>query len=521
MARYTLSEATVGAASDSDDGGDHHLSDSDDEKNDESVNEYDHNDSFIASEDDESVVVSTNIRPLLSNDIREDKEDMEDALANAESIRKRCKADKERQFQSKTSANLVAAAVALKLPQRGGTMCSKTQTTFKAKSIVSVNESSCNSHSTTTTHPVVNAFSTQLHSTAKTSAMTAAPLVSETVVLPSTLPLPTTLKRQKTLAPEKPTTMGGMGAPMTKKSKLHRSYFYRIEFTDGVNARKFLDVVASAVTEMRFHVSTEKNFMGLRLEAHDSNWHTAIRSQIECSVTAGDRADGTAASLDDLNGMSFTVSAARFMTALDCAILKDTTLSLTRYHAQVKDEITFEAITNEDDVRTAYSAPLVASPDTQLGSLSSVVVELGFHVNVNIDVLQKLTGIAKKCGASTMRFEVHQAIDTNDAALLHSRMRVGFEDFGGHDFFLTARKSENDWLPVTGPNEDERRVIAYSLKSANDYDASKLRLFVSKLSTDWVLVHLSNCSAIKPMVMECTMGGEKTSHAIMIAPREK
>jgi hypothetical protein len=330
-------------------------------------------------------------------------------------------------------------------------------------------------------------------------------------------------KRAKTLdakhIPPRPEVMGAKPRGGTKKA---RAFLFRVEFTDGVSARKFLDVVASAVSEMRFHICVEKGFTGLRLEAHDSNWHTAIRSQLECSVTAGETAEGAAATLSDLHDTSFTVSAARFMTALDCALLKDTTLSLTRYHAtRALEEITFEAITNEDDVRTAYAAPLVASPDTQLGSLSQATVELGFHVNVNIDVLSKLCSIAKRCAAATMDFEVFQAVDKRDATVLHSRMHIGFGEYGGHDFYLTARKSGSDWVPVTGPTDAEREDLAYVRKSANSYDAAKLRLFVSKLATEWVLVHLSNSAATKPIVLEASMGSGKSNHSIMIAPREQ
>lgn len=307
------------------------------------------------------------------------------------------------------------------------------------------------------------------------------------------------------------------------KAKKVRPFQFRIDFTDGAGARKFLDVVASAVTEMRIHVCCTISFTGIRLEAHDAYWHTAMKSQLECMVTAGTAADGTPLGEKDIHGTSFCVAADRFMTALDCALLKDTPLSLTRYVGGAVEEVTFEAITNEDDVHTAYAAPLIDNEDTKLGSLDKVAVELGFHVHISIDVFQKLTAIAKKCAAPTMRFDVFQAQDPKDPAILHSRMRVGFEQHGGHDFFLTARKggaAGNEWEPMSGPSEAERALLPYAQKGSNEYDAAKLRLFVSKLSTDWVLLHLSNTNTTKPMVLECNMGGELTRHTIMIAPRE-
>lgn len=507
---YADAEAHVGLASDSE-GEDCEVSADESEG---SANEYDMNDGFLVDSEEEGEPAAKrarggSVRPVLPKDIEEEDEEQEEAVMTAEAIRKR---SREHAAKEAAAAALQATAkAALQTTARAVAATAKASPVAKPEAAQAAQAAQPSSF-----------MRPRAPATEKAKAVDTAASSSDSSPVPQAAP---PAKRSKMLdsaqIPPKPLSLSAGAAPKAQKAKRPKAYLFRVDFTDGVSARKFLDVVASAVAEMRFHISAEKGFTGLRLEAHDSNWHTAIRSQLECSLTAGEHLDGRAATLEELNGTSFTVSAARFMTALDCALLKDTTLSLTRYHSHAKEEVTFEAITNEDDVRTAYAAPLIASPDTQLGSLSQVVVQLGFHVNVNIDVLAKLCSIAKKCAAATMDFEVFQAVDTRDEAVLHSRMHIGFEDFGGHDFYLTARKSGNDWVPVTGPSEAEREEIAYARKSSNSYDAAKLRLFVGKLATDWVLVHLSNNSATKPIVLEASMGSGKSNHAIMVAPREQ
>jgi hypothetical protein len=355
-----------------------------------------------------------------------------------------------------------------------------------------------------------------------------APLArSQKTLDPSQIPpRPATFLSTASTAMASAEVLAATGTATSQKSKSahnqvrSKPFLFRIEFTDGVSTRKFLDVVASAVTEMRFHVCATDTFVGLRLEAHDEYWQTAIKSQLECSVVAGTSAKGDVLEDKDLHGTSFCVPADSFMKSLDCALLKDTPLSLTQYHGGVNQQVTFEAITNEDDVHTAYTAPLIDEADAKLGKLDNLTVELGFHVNVTIEVLQKLTGIAKKCAAPFITFDVFQAADPVDSNVLHSRMRVGFDGVGGHDFFVTARKNGNQWEPKSGPSESERQALPYVQKSSNKFDAAKLRTFVSKLSTDFVLVHLSNTNDRKPIVLECTMGGEKTRHTIMLCQRE-
>jgi hypothetical protein len=561
--KYADDEAGVGAGSDESEG--EHCSVSSDESE-ESQDEYDMKDGFVVA-DDASDEDSANdsgsadeselpVRPVLPQDEKEQEDELAHALKSAESIRKRARESAEtdaRQAKAAAAARAVpypssSAAAAKDSPKPSATAAAPRPASFLRKpaaaapsersAAAAVQAATTSSPLPKKTQPQPKVATPKVQASAAAVPAAAAEAMDEAAdsaaesaaasepLAVSVAPPP---KRAKTLdvaqIPPRPASLGPTLAPgasaASTKSKRAKPFLFRVEFTDGVSARKFLDVVASAVTEMRFHIIAEKGFTGLRLEAHDANWHTAIRSQLECSVKAGSTPEGGPATLQSLHETSFTVSAGRFMTALDCALLKDTTLSLTRYHSTVKEEITFEAITNEDDVRTAYAAPLIASPDTQLGNISHVAVELGFHVNVNIDVLAKLCSIAKKCAAATMDFEVFQAVDAHDPAVLHSRMHIGFGEFGGHDFFLTSRRSGTDWVPVTGPTEAEREDIVYVRKSSNSYDAAKLRLFVGKLATEWVLVHLSNSNATKPLVLEASMGSGKSQHAIMVAPREQ
>lgn len=538
--KYADDEAGVGAGSDESES--ERCSVSSDESED-SQDEYDTKDGFVVADEASSGSGSGSesdsgeseapVRPVLPQDEKEEEDELAHALKSAESIRKRARASAEteaRQAKAAAAARVTVSAPAAKdspKPAAAARPGSFLRQPAAAAAVTAASSASPRASSVAVAAKQTPAAPTPKKPQAAASKTPHAEDSDDEAMEAAAVSVAPPPKRAKTLdtaqIPPRPVSLAlaTTSADATKKSKRAKPFLFRVEFTDGVSARKFLDVVASAVTEMRFHIIAEKGFTGLRLEAHDANWHTAIRSQLECSVKAGTTAEGAPSTLQSLHETSFTVSAGRFMTALDCALLKDTTLSLTRYHSAVKEEITFEAITNEDDVRTAYAAPLIASPDTQLGNISHVAVELGFHVNVNIDVLAKLCSIAKKCAAATMDFEVFQAVDVHDATVLHSRMHIGFGEFGGHDFFLTSRKSGADWVPVTGPTEAEREDIVYARKSSNSYDAAKLRLFVGKLATEWVLVHLSNSNATKPLVLEASMGSGKSQHAIMVAPREQ
>lgn len=520
ISRYVLSEAEVdGESVLSSDGGE------------DSVNEYDKTDGFIASEDESSESSASEssspkssqlCRPVLHQDILDDERDMEDALKCADNIRRRSKEEEQRKREASASTSASALSSALHDQTIGTSLpivssVSSASSSFlrptKAK-LTAVSEAAI-SCPPTAQQPIEQSKDPKDLSQSKERSK------EQQSDQSSEQPPPSKKMKTSTIPiPPKPSTSSTKSANNTKAKK-QNPYHFRVEFTDGASARRFLEVIACNVTEMRFHISADAELCGLRLEAHDTNWHTAIRSQIECSITPGvDVTTGNVLNLGDVHGYSFTVSAERFMKSLDCALLKDTTLSLTKYNT-AREEITFEAISNEEDVRTSYACPLISDVDSKLSNMSNIAIELGFHVNINIDVLQKLTGIAKKCDAPTIHFEVHQAVDDDDPTLLHSRMRVGFEEFGGHDFYLSARKSDEEWIPMARPPNLEDGDKQYSLKSSNDYDAAKLRLFVSKLSTDWVLVHLSNISETRPLVIECNMGGDKTSHAIMIAPRVK
>jgi hypothetical protein len=215
-------------------------------------------------------------------------------------------------------------------------------------------------------------------------------------------------------------------------------------------------------------------------------------------------------------------------------------------YSDTQDKLTFESITNESDVQTVYQCDLLA--ESRLESLKGMQFNLGYHVNLYMKTLKEQTVNAKKCGASTIYFELFQASDKEDENIVHSRLRLGFKGVstqGSHDFYQSAKKIESEdksveWLPLAGLNMTEREKLTMERKSFNEYDNSKMRLFLNHMvrfffvfgyffykilhlnflqDIEWVIIHLCNDNTQKPLVMECLMGGQNTKHTIIVAPK--
>jgi hypothetical protein len=323
--------------------------------------------------------------------------------------------------------------------------------------------------------------------------------------------------------PPKPASLG-LGR---KKNTGLKKFTFRVFFTNGAMFYKFLLPVANAVHELRFNLTSTPTFTGIRLEAHDTYLTLANKSRYECDIEGGFTLDGAPIGSEELTGMTFCVAASSFMHTLGCATLKDTVLTITKY-CDTPDKVTFEALTNENDVQTVYSCDLLA--ESRLESLKGMSFSLGYHVNIYLKTLKEQTINAKKCGASTIFFALYQAVDVEDADVIHSRLSVGFSGTvttGSHDFYQSARKIERDengvkvteFQALAGLTLSQRQNIDMARVSYNEYDNGKLRLFLSHMDLEWCLLHICNDGTQKPLVLECEIGGKNTKHTIIVAPK--
>lgn len=109
-------------------------------------------------------------------------------------------------------------------------------------------------------------------------------------------------------------------------------------------------------------------------------------------------------------------------------------------------------------------------------------------------------------------------------------MSIGFagdETNGSHDFFLSTRRSTKTvdgksivvWDPLPGLSMNNQSGLSMEKKCSNEYDNSKLRLFLNHMECNWVLVHLGNDNTQQPLVLDCKLGGENTKHTIIVAPK--
>lgn len=314
--------------------------------------------------------------------------------------------------------------------------------------------------------------------------------------------------------------------PLTSMKKVSTKAFdFRLIFTNGVLLRKFLEPAAHAVKKMRFVICQGEpdEFTGFKIECHDTAFTLADRGLFECDIESS---KGPKAA----DGITFCVNAESFMEALLACTLKETDICITRYSGN-DDKITFESTNNENDVRAAYTCGLVDS--SNVDSLDGISIELGFHVNVHMSTLKELSLNAKRCGAPTLKFDLWQATDTKDPSVVHSKMCVGFQGqntSGSHDFYISTRREiktsssgneEVSWSPLASPaGLDAIEALVMDKKCTNEYDNKKLRLFLNHMECSWVLVHLCTDNTVQPLVLDCIIGGARTKHTVIVAPKE-
>ena len=297
-----------------------------------------------------------------------------------------------------------------------------------------------------------------------------------------------------------------------------KNYDFRITITNGQNFLRFMLPVANAVNEMRFNLAMTPSFTGLRLEAHDTCATLANISKFDCDIDAGVSQDGKALTKDDISAITFCVATKTFMQTMNCSVLKEAVLTITRYNDK-SDALTFESSSNEDDVRAVYSCTLLDQASQEPLQFS---INLNFHVTVELKTLKELSQNAKKCGAASIRFEVFQRLDEDDESIVHSKMSIGFKSgstSGSHGFYHSARKSLRngvvEWTSIPGTSHSQEGM---EKKCNNSYDISKLRTFLSHMDCEWALIHLPDDNTEQPLVIECDLGGPNTKHTIIISP---
>jgi hypothetical protein len=323
--------------------------------------------------------------------------------------------------------------------------------------------------------------------------------------------------------PPKPTGLGS-----AKKKIASKPYEFRLTFINGVLLRKFLEPAARAVKRMRFVVcqSDPKDpdgFTGFKIECHDPAYTLADRGMFECDVDSNSKESKA-------DGATFCVDASSFMEALLSSTLKETCICITRYEDN-KDRVTFESTNNENDVRTVYTCGIV--DPTSIDSLDGISIDLGFHLHVQMATLKELSLNAKRCRAPTLIFELYQAVDPSDSSITYSKMCVGFggeNTSGTTDFYIGMRKTTIQlddgttkalWKPLENPLKIEvMESMSLEKRSYNEYDNKKLRKFLNNMECQFALVHLCTDNTAQPLVLDCVLGGSKTKHTLIVAPKE-
>ena len=281
--------------------------------------------------------------------------------------------------------------------------------------------------------------------------------------------------------PPRPSNMGQKLVGLLPK----KPFDFQMIFINGVLLRKFLYPPCKAVKKLRFvlcNPTSPTAFRGFKIECHDPSFTLANRGLFECDIESG-RAGIS------IDGTTFCVSAEAFMHCLGSSTQRETDLRITRYLSEdghEEDQLTFESVNNENDVRARYTCNLLDF--SQVETLDGISIDLGFHATVQMSILKELCLNAKNCRASTLIFELWQASDEKNPAITHSKMSVGFKgDVGNasgfHEFFNSMRREEkNDpsgppeitWTPVSLDNV-EIEEMKMERKCYNEYDNKKLR----------------------------------------------
>lgn len=327
--------------------------------------------------------------------------------------------------------------------------------------------------------------------------------------------------------PPRPSNMGQKSVGLLPK----RPFDFQMIFINGVLLRKFLYPPCKAVKKMRFvlcNPASPTAFHGFKIECHDPSFTLADRGLFECDIESG-RSDKS------IDGTTFCVSAEAFMHCLGSSTQRETDLRITRYLSEdghEEDQLTFESVNNENDVRARYTCNLLDF--SQVETLDGISIDLGFHATVQMSILKELCLNAKNCKARTLIFELWQASDEKNPAITHSKMSVGFKGDAGnasgfHEFFNSMRRDESSsssasssigvtWTPVSVDNVAIEE-LKMEKKCYNEYDNKKLRKFLNHMECQYVLVHLCTDNTQQPLVLDCVLGGPRTKHTVIVVPR--
>jgi hypothetical protein len=310
----------------------------------------------------------------------------------------------------------------------------------------------------------------------------------------------------------------------SKQQTKQRKFLYKLSINNPNLFLKFINAIASAVSELKILVVVSEQLTGLSIESHDSYMHIASKSKFSCSVNIPDNSSGK-------NSVPpIYVLANTFLQTLTISdTIGDSILNIIKYE-DTPDKLFFECTSDENDASSSWSCDLLDS--THLESLEGIKLTLHYHVNIKLKSLKQLCANAKKSGSNSLLIELYQSKDHGDENILHSMLCIGFTGTatsGTNKFYQSARKKvteENnqkkiEWVQLTGLTEDQRDSLKYELKSSNEYDNNKLRLFLNHMDIEWVLLHLCDDSSEQPLVLDCILADKNTKHCIIVAPKVK
>ena len=308
----------------------------------------------------------------------------------------------------------------------------------------------------------------------------------------------------------------------SKIIKGNRNYFYKISLNNPSLFFKFVNAIASAVTELKISLVISELFTGLNVESHDSYMHIACKSKFSCNIEKNDAHK----ILKPIH-----VLASTFLQTLNMSdSIGDSILTITRYEDE-PDKLMFECISDENDASSSWFCDLLET--SHIESLEGIKLTLHYHVNLRLKSLKQLCSNAKKSGATSLLLELFQCKDANDPDILHSLLCIGFKGnltSGKNKFYQSAKKvviqesSTNkkiEWNQLSGLTEEEKVNLKYELKSSNEYDNGKLRMFLNHMDIEWVLFHLCDDESEQPLVLDCILADKNTKHCIIVAPKVK
>lgn len=312
---------------------------------------------------------------------------------------------------------------------------------------------------------------------------------------------------------------------MAKKSEKSRKYSYQISLNNPSLFLKFINAIASAVTEIKLILCVSDSFTGLNVESHDSYMHIASKSKFSCSVMYGESESKNPSSVTPINVLANT-----FLQTLNMSdSIGDSVLTITKY-LDTPDKLCFECTSDENDASSSWSCDLLDT--SHLESLEGIKLTLHYHVNLRLKSLKQLCANAKKSGSNSLLIELYQCTDREDENILHSLLCIGFTGTltsGKNKFYQSAKKSvieegktrRIEWNQLSGLTEEEREKMKYELKSSNEYDNGKLRMFLNHMDIEWVLLHLCDDSSEQPLVLDCILADKNTKHCVIVAPKVK